>query len=56
MMGEVLFATCVAFLVALSFAFLVMMDGPKPTIPTEAEMVIMERMAKIVATAQGECK
>jgi hypothetical protein len=29
---------------------------PKPTIPTEAEMVMMERMAKIAATAQGECK
>jgi hypothetical protein len=32
------------------------MREPKATIPTEAEMVMMERMAKISATARGECK
>jgi hypothetical protein len=47
----------VAFLVSLPFVSLVMTDGPKTRpIPTESEMVMMERMAKIAATAQGECK
>ena len=44
-------------LVAIPLLILFPLDGPKPlTIPTEAELVVMERMAKISATLQGECK
>jgi hypothetical protein len=57
MMANTMFVICVAFLVSLPFVSLVMTDGPKTRpIPTEAELVLMERMAKIAATAQGECK
>lgn len=57
MKTENLFLIGTFSLIALGLYFLFAMDGPKPMpIPTEAEMVIMERMAKIAATARGECE
>jgi hypothetical protein len=48
---------CALCMGALSIFTVLWIGEPKPRpIPTEAEMVMMERMAKIAATAQGECK
>jgi hypothetical protein len=46
----------IIFLVGVMIAALVELETKPRPIPTEAEIVMMERMAKIAATAQGECK
>lgn len=57
MKTENLFILGTFSVIVLGLSFLFAMDGPKPApIPTEAEMVMMERMAKLAATAQGECE
>jgi hypothetical protein len=46
----------IIFLAGWIITAVVMPEPNHRPIPTEAEMVMMERMAKIAATAQGECK
>ena len=55
-MNDMFFAAIVALVIGLIVGALVWInDDPRP-LPTEAELVIMERMAKISATLQGVCK
>jgi hypothetical protein len=56
MKAENLFITAPIFFLVVGIIVSFVTMEPKTTIPTEAELVMMERMAKIAATAQGECK
>jgi len=48
-------AGMVGLLIGVALALTFPTPGPRP-LPTEAEMVAYERMAKAIGTAKGECK